>query len=118
MPATTGEAKSAMPADASTNPASTMTQAAAAAGARAIRCRSGPGHEQEEQDVVDRHHRPDGGAPLADRGLHEQRDERAEERTGDTREESAQSDDDAGAIRHARRRDRFRRCVRGNQGRR
>ena len=93
-------------------------QAAAPAGARAIRCRARPGHEQEKQDVVDRHHRPDGGAPLPDRGLHEQRDERAQERARDTREESAKAHDDAGAIRNAGRSDRFRRGVRDHQGRR
>ena len=107
-----------MPVDASTKPASPMPRRLRPLALAPSEAGSGPGHEQEEQDVVDRHHRPDGGAPLADRGLHEQRDERAEEWTRDTRKESTQPDHGAGAIRHARRSNRFRWYVGGNQGRR
>ena len=68
-------------------------QAPPAAGAGAVRRRAGPGHEQEQQHVVDGHHGPDGRAMLAERVAHERRDERAEERSGDAGEESAQADD-------------------------
>ena len=63
---------------ASTNPAEHEGQAAPAAGAGAVRGRAGPGHEQEQQHVVDGHDGPDRGAMLAERVAHERRDERAE----------------------------------------
>ena len=67
MPSAADAANSAMPTAASTNPPSTIGEPATAACARAIRSRTCPGHEQQQQDVVDRHDRPDGGALVAER---------------------------------------------------
>ena len=53
----------------------------------------GPGHQQEQQHVVDRHHGADRGAMVAERVAHQRRDERAEERAGDAGEEPAQADE-------------------------
>jgi hypothetical protein len=58
-----------------------------------------PGHQEQQQDVVDRHHRADRGAVFADRIPHEQRNERAEQRTGHTGEEAAQPDEQAREVR-------------------
>ena len=80
-----------MPAARSTRPDEHDGQAAAPAGAGAVRRRAGPGHEEEQQHVVDGHDGPDGGAMLAERVAHEGRDERAEERAGDAGEESAEA---------------------------
>ena len=71
--------------------------------AGAVRGRAGPGHEQEQQHVVDRHDGADGGAMLAERVPHERRDERAEERSGDAGEESAQADEQQREVRRPRR---------------
>ena len=64
MPSMSGN--SAIPTDARTNPATTNGSAAAASGARAVRRGAHPRHEEKEQDVVDRHDRADGGAPIAE----------------------------------------------------
>ena len=67
----------------------------------AVRDRSGPRHEQEQEHVVDGHDRPDGGAVVAERVAHEQRDEGAEEGSSDAEEESAKADDQQGAVRRS-----------------
>ena len=104
MPNLADDGNSAMPAAASTNPARTMRQATPAARAGAVRGRTGPGHEQEQQHVVDGHDGADGGAMLAERVAHEGRDERAEERAGDAGEESAQAHEQALDERRSRQR--------------
>ena len=73
-------------------------QAAPTPGAGAVRRRAGPGHEQEQQHVVDGHDGPDGGAMVAECVAHEGRDERADERAGDAGEESAQADEQQGNV--------------------
>ena len=92
-----------MPAAASTSPVRTIGQATPSAGAGAVRGRTGPGHEQEEQHVVDGHDGPDGGAMLAERVAHEWRDKRTDERSGDADEESAQADEQQRAVGRAHR---------------
>ena len=98
MPNAGANGKSAMPAAASTNPASTSGSRPRPRARGAVRGRAGPRHQQEQQHVVDRHHRADGGAVIAERVAHERRHEGAEQRSGDAGEESAQSDDQAGEI--------------------
>ena len=90
-----------MPTAASTNPASTIGSRpppparARSEGAPAQR------HEQEQQHVVDGHHGADEGAMVAQRVAHEERDEGAEQRTGDTGKEAAEADEQGGEIRGA-----------------
>ena len=68
-------------------------QAAAAAIGGAVGHHAGHRHEQEQQEVVDRHHAADGGAVVTQRVAHEERHERAEQRTGHPGEQAAQADD-------------------------
>ena len=69
---------------------------------RAIRRRAGQGDEQEQQDVVDGHHGANRGPLIADGIAHEWWDESAQQRAGDTREQSAESDHQAKGIRRPR----------------
>ena len=61
-------------------------QPSSPSGAGAVGGRSPPWHEQKQQHVVDRHHRTNGGALLAERVTHEGRDESAEQGSGNTGE--------------------------------
>ena len=54
---------------------------------------AGQRHEQQQEHVVDRHHRADEGAPVAQRVAHENRDECGEQRAGDTGKEAAEPDE-------------------------
>ena len=76
-------------------------QPTAAARPGAIGQRAGQGHEQEQEHVVDRHHRADQGASFPERVADQNRHECREQRAGDTGKEAAEADDQAGDIRGA-----------------
>jgi hypothetical protein len=92
MPNDTENGKSAIPAEYD-------GQAPGAAAGGAVRRCTGPRHQQQQQDVVDRHHEADEGAMIAERLPHQQRDEVAQKGPGDAREQPAETDDRAGEIR-------------------
>jgi hypothetical protein len=70
MPNIAEEGNNAIPHDASTRPESTMGRRPRPRGVGAVRGRTGPRHEQQ-QNVVDGHDQTNGGAMLAERVPHE-----------------------------------------------
>ena len=76
-------------------------QATAPRGSRPVRRRPRPRHKQKQEHVVDRHHAADRRPVVAERALHERRDEGAEEWPSHTGEESAEPDAKAGGERYA-----------------
>ena len=75
-----------------------QAQAAPASCAGAIGRHARPRHEHQQQDVVDGHHRADGGAVIAERVPDEERHEGAEERAGDSVKQSPEAHQHADEI--------------------